>query len=80
MSNNRNTRTNTWKTRSRNAASAYTDKQIEQYLFLLIYSGRHSNAESLFAELRKMLPGVDPTQMNRVAHQFAAELRNAGLT
>lgn len=77
MSNNRS---NTWKTRSRNTPSAYTDKQIEQYLFLLIYSGRHSNAESLFSELRKMLPGVDPVQMNRVAHQFAAELKDAGLS
>ncbi|KXS37077.1 MULTISPECIES: hypothetical protein [Modicisalibacter] len=74
-----NKRVNTWKARQHQSGSIYTDKQIEQYLFLLIYSGRHSDAESLFAELRKMLPGVDPTQMNRVAHQFASELKNAGL-
>nr|WP_297456457.1 hypothetical protein [uncultured Halomonas sp.] len=57
----------------------YEDSQIEQYLLLLIYSKRHTTAESLFAELRRMMPAVDPMQVNRVAHRFASELKAAGL-
>ncbi len=57
----------------------YEDKQIEQYMLLLIYSKRHTTAESLFAELRKMMPAVDPMQVNRVAHRLASELKAAGL-
>lgn len=57
----------------------YEDKKIEHYLFLLIYSGRHETAESLFRELKRMLPGVDPVQMDRVAHKYAKELKSAGL-
>lgn len=57
----------------------YEDSQIEQYLLLLIYSKRHTTAESLFTELGRMLPAVDPMQVNRVAHRFASELKAAGL-
>ncbi|HET8790218.1 MAG TPA: hypothetical protein VFM75_03340 [Modicisalibacter sp.] len=58
----------------------YEDSQIEQYLLLLIYSKRHTTAESLFAELGRMLPAVDPMQVNRVGHRFASELKAAGLS
>ena len=53
-------RINTRKDRAKRDAVVYSDSQIEHYLFLLIYSGRHDTAESLFGELRRMLPGVDP--------------------
>ncbi|MDW5375410.1 hypothetical protein R6258_00630 [Halomonas sp. HP20-15] len=72
-------RISTKKDRAKRDAVEYNDSQIEHYLFLLIYSGRHDTAESLFGELRRMLPGVDPIQLNRVAHSFAAELKGAGL-
>lgn len=48
-------------------------------LVLLIYSGRHTHAEPLLAEARKLLPGVDDTQLNHVANQLAKQLKDNGI-
>lgn len=53
----------------------HTDKQIEGTLIMLIYSGRHTHAAPLLAEARRMLPGVDPVHLDRVAHRLAARLK-----
>ncbi|MFC3285710.1 hypothetical protein [Litchfieldella rifensis] len=57
----------------------YSDKDIEGKLVLLIYSGRHEKAEPLFAEARKLLPGVDAAQLNRVAYRLALQLKENGI-
>ncbi|GGX84478.1 hypothetical protein GCM10007160_09640 [Litchfieldella qijiaojingensis] len=57
----------------------HSDKDIERVLVLLIYSGRHEKAEPLFAEARRLLPGVDVAQLNRVAHRFASQLKANGI-
>ncbi|APX91559.1 hypothetical protein BWR19_00530 [Halomonas sp. 1513] len=60
-------------------APAHTEKQIEGTLIMLIYSGRHTKAATLFAEARRMLPGVDPFQMDRVANRLASKLKENGI-
>lgn len=57
----------------------YSDKDIEGMLVLLIYSGRHQKAEPLLAEARKLLPGVDSGQLDRVANGLASQLKANGI-
>lgn len=65
--------------RSPKPEKIYSDKDIEGMLVLLIYSGRHTHAEPLLAEARKLLPGVDDTQLNHVANQLAKQLKDNGI-
>ena len=46
---------------------------------MLIYSGRHTKAVTLLAEARRMLPGVDPWQLDRVANRLASKLMENGI-
>lgn len=65
--------------RDKHNEPAHTEKQIEGTLIMLIYSGRHTKAATLFAEARRMLPGVDPFQMDRVANRLASKLKENGI-
>ncbi|MBD3896022.1 hypothetical protein IEI94_09180 [Halomonas sp. ML-15] len=58
---------------------AHSEKQIEGTLIMLIYSGRHTKAVTLFAEARRILPGVDPWQLDRVANRLASKLKENGI-
>lgn len=69
----------TRQTRSKKPENIYSDKDIEGMLVLLIYSGRHEKAEPLLAEARKLLPGVDNAQLDRVANGLAAQLKANGI-
>ncbi|WP_043531040.1 hypothetical protein [Litchfieldella xinjiangensis] len=64
---------------SKKPENIYSDKDIEGMLVLLIYSGRHQTAEPLFTEARKLLPGVDTSQLDRVANGLASQLKANGI-
>ncbi|EPC00915.1 hypothetical protein L861_05810 [Litchfieldella anticariensis FP35 = DSM 16096] len=72
-------RTRQTQPKSRKPENIHSDKDIEGILILLIYSGRHEKAEPLFAEARRLLPGVNEDQLNRVAHRFASQLKANGI-